>query len=102
MYSSDKDTNKTLNTKSEMKPVLLHLRLDCVEQLDTLARFYGKTRLGVIREIITKGLRDLTDAYAAHEQELKEIKRIFDEMDHRAIERDQKLKAAKARWEDSY
>ena len=38
----------------------------------------------------------------AHEQELNEVKRIFDEMDHRAIEREQKLKAAKARWEDSF
>ena len=102
MYPSDKDTNIPLNTKAEMKPVLLHLRVECVEQLDTLARFYGKTRLCIIREIINKGIKDLTDSYAAHKQELNEVKRIFDEMDHRAIEREQKAKAFKAKWEDSY
>ena len=102
MYSSNKNTENHQSAKQPTKPILVHLPIACIAQLDTLARFYGKTRLCIIREIIHKGIKDLIDTYAAHEQELHEIKRIFDEMDQRAIEREQKIKALKAKWEDSY
>ena len=102
MYCDDKDTNTTLNTEHGKKPVLVHLSIHCIKQLDTIAGFYGKTRLAIIREIIQKGLKDHSDTYSAQMQGLNEMNRVFNEMSLKTAEREQKLRASKARWEDSY
>lgn len=88
--------------EQEKKPVLVHLTVDCIKQLDILAGFYSKTRLAVIRDILQRGIKEHSDTYVRHQHELREMDRIFNEMSNRATEKEQKLKAANARWEDSY
>lgn len=84
------------------RSVLVHLSEDCISALDILARYYKKTRVAVIREMIEKGLKIVSDNYANETRKLAEIESIFKEMEFRAIQREEKANATPKRWEDSY
>ena len=99
---NDYKSTPLLAAKRIMRPLFLHIPVDCVNQLDILARYYGKTRVALIRDILQKGLQEMMETYSDHQREATRAQKVFDEMDRVATIRDFKIKDAKTSWEDSY
>lgn len=91
-----------MSIKKPTRPVLVTLPVEWIEQLDTLARFYNKSRLAFIRDFIAGGLKALVEKYESSADELAAQSRIFREMEEKALKAEASRMAVKSRWEDSY